>query len=331
MRTRRVLLRLARLAAVLIVVSTLCFLSLNLLPGDPARAILGESGTPQSVAALRQELGLDRPLADRYVNWLGDILRGDFGRSYANRQPVADIILARAPVTVELIVLSQIIALAAAVPLAAVAAIKRGTVVDRGISSLVFVAVSVPSFVLAFVLIWVFAIKLGLYPANGFVPISAGLGQNLGSLFLPALALAAGPAALYQRVLRADLVETYGQEFMNVARAKGISPLRMAVRHAFRPSLLGLTTSIGVVAGVLIGSSVIIENLFSLPGLGSILAQSVSARDYVTVQGVVLVAATSFVLINAVVDLLYGFIDPRLRKTRTAGRQAGRAREVPVA
>ncbi|MEU8267553.1 ABC transporter permease [Sphaerisporangium sp. NPDC049002] len=331
MRTRTVVLRLARLAAVLLVVSMLCFLSLNLLPGDPARAILGEAGTPQAVAALHRELGLDRPLADRYVTWLGGILRGDFGRSYANRQPVADIILQRIPVTVELIVLSQIIALAAAVPLAAVAAIKRGTAVDRGISSLVFVAVSVPSFVLAFVLIWVFAIKLGLYPANGFIPIGAGLGQNLGSLLLPSLALAAGPAALYQRVLRADLVETYGQEFMNVARAKGISPLRMAVRHAFRPSLLGLTTSLGVVVGVLIGSSVIIENLFSLPGLGSILAQSVSARDYVTVQGVVLVAATSFVLINAVVDLLYGFIDPRLRKTRMVGRQVRRGREVPVA
>ncbi len=261
------------------------------------------------------------------MTWLGNIFQGDFGRSYANRVPVADIILQRAPVTIELILLSQLIALAVAIPLATVAAVKRGTAVDRGISSVVFLAVSVPSFVLAFVLIWVFAIKLGLYPANGFIPISAGLGQNLGSLLLPSLALAAGPAALYQRVLRADLAETYGQEFMNVARAKGISPLRMAVRHAFRPSLLGLTTSLGVVVGVLIGSSVIIENLFSLPGLGSILATSVSGRDYVVVQGVVLVAATAFVLVNAAVDLVYGIIDPRLRRARVT-RRAG---AVPVA
>lgn len=327
MTARFVVLRLLRLVAVLLVVSALCFLSLNLLPGDPARAILGESGTPESVAALQQELGLNAPIGERYVTWLGGILQGDFGRSYANRLPVADIILQRAPVTIELILLSQLIALAVAIPLATVAAVKRGTAVDRGISSLVFLAVSVPSFVLAFVLIWVFAIKLGLYPANGFIPISAGLGQNLGSLLLPSLALAAGPAALYQRVLRADLAETYGQEFMNVARAKGVSPLRMAVRHAFRPSLLGLTTSLGVVVGVLIGSSVIIENLFSLPGLGSILATSVSGRDYVVVQGVVLVAATAFVLINAAVDLVYGLIDPRLRKARVT-RRAG---AVPVA
>ncbi|WP_062347137.1 ABC transporter permease [Herbidospora yilanensis] len=327
MTARFVVLRLLRLVAVLLVVSALCFLSLNLLPGDPARAILGESGTPESVAALQQELGLDVPMGERYITWLGGILQGDFGRSYANRLPVADIILQRAPVTIELILLSQLIALAVAIPLATVAAVKRGTAVDRGISSLVFLAVSVPSFVLAFVLIWVFAIKLGLYPANGFIPISAGLGQNLGSLLLPSLALAAGPAALYQRVLRADLAETYGQEFMNVARAKGVSPLRMAVRHAFRPSLLGLTTSLGVVVGVLIGSSVIIENLFSLPGLGSILATSVSGRDYVVVQGVVLVAATAFVVINAVVDLVYGLIDPRLRKARVT-RRAG---AVPVA
>lgn len=322
MTARFVVLRLLRLAAVLLVVSALCFLSLNLLPGDPARAILGESGTPESVAALQQELGLNAPIGERYITWLGGILQGDFGRSYANRLPVADIILQRAPVTIELILLSQLIALAVAIPLATVAAVKRGTAVDRGISSLVFLAVSVPSFVLAFVLIWVFAIKLGLYPANGFIPISAGLGQNLGSLLLPSLALAAGPAALYQRVLRADLAETYGQEFMNVARAKGVSPLRMAVRHAFRPSLLGLTTSLGVVVGVLIGSSVIIENLFSLPGLGSILATSVSGRDYVVVQGVVLVAATAFVLINAAVDLVYGLIDPRLRRARVT-RRAG--------
>lgn len=327
MTARFVVLRLLRLIAVLLVVSALCFLSLNLLPGDPARAILGESGTPESVAALQQELGLDVPMGERYITWLGGILQGDFGRSYANRLPVADIILQRAPVTIELILLSQLIALAVAIPLATVAAVKRGTAVDRGISSLVFLAVSVPSFVLAFVLIWVFAIKLGLYPANGFIPISAGLGQNLGSLLLPSLALAAGPAALYQRVLRADLAETYGQEFMNVARAKGVSPLRMAVRHAFRPSLLGLTTSLGVVVGVLIGSSVIIENLFSLPGLGSILATSVSGRDYVVVQGVVLVAATAFVLINAAVDLVYGLIDPRLRRARVT-RRAG---AVPVA
>jgi peptide/nickel transport system permease protein len=177
----------------------------------------------------------------------------------------------------------------------------------------VFTVLSTPNFVVGFVLIWVFAVQLGLYPANGYVPVSAGIGQHLGSLLLPSLTLAAAPFALYQRVLRADLVETYGQEFMQVARAKGISPLRAAMRHAFRPSLLNLTTSVGVTVGVLIGSDVIVETLFSLPGLGAELAHSVSARDYAEVQGLVLVIAAAFVLINAAVDLIYGLIDPRLR------------------
>ncbi|MFI7435890.1 ABC transporter permease [Micromonospora haikouensis] len=310
---RTVLLKLVRLAAVLLVVSLLCFLSLSLLPGDPAQAILGESGSPQAVAALREQLGLDRPFLERFLGWLGNAVQGDLGRSYATNQTVAQIIAERAPVTIELIVLSQLIAIAAAIPAAVAAAARRGSAVDRGMSLWVFTVLSTPNFVVGFILIWVFAVQLGLYPANGYVPVSAGIGQHLGSLLLPSLTLAAAPFALYQRVLRADLVETYGQEFMQVARAKGISPLRAAMRHAFRPSLLNLTTSVGVTVGVLIGSDVIVETLFSLPGLGAELAHSVSARDYAEVQGLVLVIAAAFVLINAAVDLIYGLIDPRLR------------------
>jgi peptide/nickel transport system permease protein len=310
---RTVLLKLVRLAAVLFVVSLLCFLSLSLLPGDPAQAILGESASPQAVAALHEQLGLDRPFLERFLGWLGNAVQGDLGRSYATNQTVAQIIAERAPVTIELIVLSQLIAIAAAIPAAVAAAARRGSAVDRGMSLWVFTVLSTPNFVVGFVLIWVFAVQLGLYPANGYVPVSAGIGQHLGSLLLPSLTLAAAPFALYQRVLRADLVETYGQEFMQVARAKGISPLRAAMRHAFRPSLLNLTTSVGVTVGVLIGSDVIVETLFSLPGLGAELAHSVSARDYAEVQGLVLVIAAAFVLINAAVDLIYGLIDPRLR------------------
>ncbi|MFI6164899.1 ABC transporter permease [Micromonospora haikouensis] len=310
---RTVLLKLVRLAAVLFVVSLLCFLSLSLLPGDPAQAILGESASPQAVAALHEQLGLDRPFLERFLAWLGNAVQGDLGRSYATNQTVAQIIAERAPVTIELIVLSQLIAIAAAIPAAVAAAARRGSAVDRGMSLWVFTVLSTPNFVVGFILIWVFAVQLGLYPANGYVPVSAGIGQHLGSLLLPSLTLAAAPFALYQRVLRADLVETYGQEFMQVARAKGISPLRAAMRHAFRPSLLNLTTSVGVTVGVLIGSDVIVETLFSLPGLGAELAHSVSARDYAEVQGLVLVIAAAFVLINAAVDLIYGLIDPRLR------------------
>jgi len=317
---RTVVLKLARLVAVLFVVSVLCFLSLELLPGDPARMILGESGTPEAVAALRAELGLDRPLVTRYVSWMGNIFQGDFGRSFSTRQPVWDLIVQRAPVSLELIALSQVFALAVAVPIAAVAAARHGKVVDRAASVLVFLALSLPAFVFSFLLIWLFAVKFHVFPANGFVNLTRDVSDHFRSLFLPAVALAIGPFALYQRVFRADLIETNSQEFMRVARAKGVGPLRMALRHAFRPSLLGLVTSVGVIVGSLIGASVIVESIFTIPGIGSALVTAVSGRDYVTVQGLVLVIATAFVLINALVDIVYGIIDPRIRANRRPRR-----------
>lgn len=313
---RAVALRLIRLVGVLLVVSILCFLSLNLLPGDPAQAILGISASPEALAAMHVELGLDRPLIPRMLHWLGGVLTGDLGRSYANNQPVADIIAFRAPISIELIVVSTVIALIFAVPLGMISAAKRGSKLDRGIGAGVFAVLSTPNFVAGFILIWLVAVELGWLPANGYVPISEGLGKHIRSLILPALALAGAPFALYQRVFRADLIETYSQDFMSVARAKGISPLRMAVRHAIRPSLLGLTTSVGVTIGTLIGADVIIESLFSIPGIGAELVHAVNGRDYIEVQGIVLVIAASFVLINALVDLIYGVIDPRIRATR---------------
>jgi peptide/nickel transport system permease protein len=314
---RTVALRVVRLLAVLLVVSALCFLSLSLLPGDPAQAILGESGSPDAIAALQHQLGLDQPLVVRYVTWLGNVLHGNLGASYFSNQPVSQIIAYRAPITLELIALSQIIALVVAVPLAVVAAAKRGSAVDRGLSLGVFTVLSTPNFVAGFLLIWIFAVKLGWFPANGYVPWSQGVLPHLGSMFLPALALAAAPFALYQRVLRADLVETYDQEFMHVARAKGVSPVRAAFHHAMRPSMLGLTTALGVTIGTLIGADVIIESLFSIPGIGAELAHAVSGRDYIEVQGLVLVITTTFVLVNALVDVIYVLIDPRLKAGRT--------------
>lgn len=311
-------LKLLRLAAILLVVSALCFFGLNLVPGDPARLMLGPAGSPQDVAALRGQMGLDRPALTRFLAWLGSALHGDLGRSYVNHVPVSDTIRQRAPVTLELIFFSQFIALVVAIPAAIVAAVKRRSVADRTISLWVFGMLAVPHFVLAYLLIWVFAITLGILPANGYIPMNEGIEQHLSSLVLPSLALAAAPFALYQRVFRADLVETYQHEFMAVARAKGITPRRAALRHATRPSLLGLTTSVGVTVGTLMSAAVVVEVIFSLPGLGAALVDAVSARDYITVQGLVLVFTVAFVLINAFTDLLYPLIDPRLRVKRDA-------------
>lgn len=326
----RTLLKLGRLCAVLFVVSVLCFLSLELLPGSPARMILGDTASQEAVDALNVELGLDRPLVTRYIDWIGNILSGDFGRSFATGQTVWNLIAQRAPISLELIALSQVFALAGAVPIAALGAAKRGKPLDKVLSIGVFVALSVPSFVFAFLLIWVVAVKLQWLPANGFQYLTRDPIRHFKTLLLPALALAIGPFALYQRVFRADLVETYEQEFMHVARAKGVSPARMALRHAFRPSLLGLTTSVGVVVGSLIGASVIVETIFSIPGIGSALVASVNRRDYFVVQGLVLVIATAVVVINAIVDVLYGVIDPRIRATRARHvRRARPAAAVP--
>ncbi|WP_418057303.1 ABC transporter permease [Pimelobacter simplex] len=315
----RIGLKVLRLLAVLLVVSTLCFFSLALLPGDPARLMLGDSATPEAVATLRSQLGLDLPTLERFGHWIGGVLQGDLGESYRTGQSVTEILGERAPVTVELIVLSQIIALGLAVPAAIVAAHRRRTGTDRALSLWVFTALSTPDFVVGVVLIWILSVHLGWFPANGYAPWSEGVGPHLSSLIMPAIALAGTSFALYQRVLRADLVETLRQDYIEVARAKGLSLTRITFRHALRPSLLGLSTQIGVTVGMLIGSTVVVESLFGLPGIGDELAGAVTARDYVEVQGLVLVIATCFVLVNALVDVLYPVIDPRLASSRRGG------------
>lgn len=308
---------LLRLVAVLFAVAVLCFFSLNLLPGSPAQAILGLAGSsPRAVHALNAQLGLDKPLPERFITWLGNVLHGDFGRSYQSHEPVAKVIGQTAPLTLELVLISQVLALLCAVPTALIAAARRGTFADQGLSAVALTVLSTPNFVVGFVLIWIFAVGMGVLPASGYAPLSEGLGPHIESLVLPAICLAAVPFGLYQRVLRADLVGTYESEFMAVARAKGVSSTRRAMRHALRPSLLGLTTSVGVMSGALIGGTVIVETLFGLPGLGAELTHAVNTRDYVEVQGIVLVMATSFVVVNTVVDLSYVFIDPRLRSIR---------------
>ncbi|MFI0367058.1 ABC transporter permease [Actinomadura sp. 1N219] len=309
----RAVLRVVRLVAILLIVASLCFLSMQLLPGDPARQILGPTNaTPEAVAELRHQLGLDRPLGARFADWVGGVLQGDLGSSYRTGQSVTDIIAERVPVTVELVVFSQLIALALAVPAAIAAATRRRTGVDRGISLWVFTTLSMPNFVIGVLLIWVLSVSLGWLPSNGYTPWSEDPARHLASMIMPSIALAAAPFALYQRVLRADLVETLSRDFMAVARAKGVSPARIIVRHALRPSLLGLSTSVGVTVGTLIGSTVVVESLFGLPGLGAELVSAVQGRDYVEVQGIVLVIAVAFVLINRLVDVLYGVLDPRL-------------------
>jgi len=302
------------LIGTLLAVSFFTFMLVSLLPGDPAVLILGAGGvSPEAVAALREELGLDRPLLVRYLDWLGSALTGDLGRSPMTGQAVMDAILARLPVTVQLGLMAIVIALVLAVPLAMLSAFYAGSRLDRTISGVGFALMSVPGFMMAIFLILIFAVNLGWFPATGWIPFSVSPGANLRSALLPALSLAMIELALYMRLLRTDLIATLQQDFITLARAKGLPSWRIMTRHALKPSSFSLLTVVGLQLGGVISGAIIVEEIFALPGLGRLLYQSILQRDLLMVQGIVLFIATAYVLVNFLVDLCYSLLDPRVR------------------
>jgi peptide/nickel transport system permease protein len=317
---RQLLIRLPMMVATLLVVSFLTFLLTTLLKGDPALMILGPEGAqdPEAVAAVREDLRLDDPLPTRYVAWLGDAVTGDLGRSYRTGQSVTEAIGERLPVTLEIGVLAIVIALAAAIPLGTLSAFRAGGAADRAITGTSFGLLAVPSFMMAILLIWILAEVLGWLPATGWVRLTDDPVENLRTAIMPALALAIGEAAVYTRLLRADMITTLQQDSITMARAKGIPTRRILFRHALRPSSFSLMTVVGLQVGAIIGGAVIVEQLFALPGIGRLLVDSILQRDLIMVQGVALVIAISFVVINFIVDLLYTVLDPRIRHGRAA-------------
>lgn len=318
---RYILQRIPSLIATLLAVSILTFLLTSLLPGDPALQILGpEAATPEAIKAVRTDLGLDDPLPVRYIHWLGNALTGDFGRSYRTNQPVSDAILSRLPVTAEIGILAIAIALVVAIPLGMLSAYRAGQKTDKAISGTSFGLLAVPNFMVAIFLIYVFAVALGTLPATGWVRFTDNPVQNLRSAILPALSLAIAELAVYTRLLRTDMIATLQQDFVTMARVKGVSDRRILFRHALRPSSFSLMTVAGVQVGAIIGGSVVIETLFALPGVGRLLFDSVTQRDLVMVQGVALVIAVSYVVVNFAVDILYSFLDPRISHGRSAAR-----------
>lgn len=310
---RNVASRLLHLVGVLLFVSLVTFFVVSLLPGSMADAFLGEHATTEDLVRLEHELGLDRPVYERYATWIGHAIQGDLGRSYITGEQIGPAIARRLPVSVELMVLAQLLALTIAVPLGVMAGYREGRFVDRLISTIAFGVLAVPHFVSGILLILVFAIWWRILPATGFVPLSDGLAANLRSMILPALTLALVEAPAYLRLLRSDLASTLREDFVLVARAKGLSNFRILLSHALRPSSFSLITVIGINTGHLIGGAIVIETLFALPGVGGMLIESIGKRDYLAVQGIVLVVSASFVLVNILVDLVYVMLDPRLR------------------
>jgi peptide/nickel transport system permease protein len=294
-------------------VSALTFIVMSVLPGNAAQQLLGAQATPAQVHQLELELGLDKPAWVRYVNWLGGVVTGNLGRSIASGQSVTAIIGERLPVTLELVVYALFISVALAVPIALLAARRPGGLADRLSMAISMAGVSMANYVLALVLVIVLAVYLPIFPAIGFVPLADNIGANLRSLTLPALAIGLPLAGFYTRLLRADIADQMQEDYVVTARAKGVGPWQVLVRHALRNSLFGLLTIVGLNLGTLIGATVIIEQIFSLPGIGQAFIQAISNRDVPLIEAIVLVLAAAVVLANLVTDVLYAVLDPRIR------------------
>lgn len=307
--TRKVL----ALVVVLLVVTTMSFLLLELLPNSPAITVLGPFASKSAVAQFNHTNGLDRPFLSQYWHFVTHALRGDLGRDYANHQPVATAIHERLPVTIELIIVSQLLALGVAIPLGILSAFRPNGIIDRASAALTFGLLAAPAFVVAVPLVLLFAVHWHIFPATGYVPISQSFTDNLRAVLLPSITLALPSMAAYVRLLRADMIATLQEDFITMAKSKGLPTWRILLRHAFRPSTFSLVTVGGLNIGSLIGGTVIVETIFQLPGLGNLTILSIFERNYAMVQGTVLVIAVGYVLINFFVDMLYAVIDPRVR------------------
>jgi peptide/nickel transport system permease protein len=297
-------------------VTLFSFLLNSLLPGDIAILMAGPNATPQAVNALRSELKLDEPLPVRYVDWLGRALRGDLGTSPRSQVTVLESIRERLPISLELLVLAELIGLLVAVPVGILSAYRAGGLLDQAASGAAFGILAIPGFVVAIVLIYLFAVQLDLVPATGYTPLLTDPLANLRSFFLPALTVGLGEAAAYTRLLRGDMIATLQEDYIAMARAKGLPTWHILVRHALKPSSFTLLTVVGINIGRLMGGALIVETIFALPGIGRLLVESIYARDLVVVQGVVAFVAVAFVIVNFSVDLLYAFLDPRIRHGR---------------
>lgn len=297
------------------IVSFGVFMLLSLVPGDPAVAVLGEGRTQAEYAAMREQMGLDQPTLARYLDWLGGVLTGDFGRSLV--PPESDVlerILRALPVSLELALLGLTMALVVAVPLAMWSAYNEGGRIDRTISAGMFAILSVPSFLIGLILIAVLVNGLGVFPRAEWVRITDSLPGNLQHAFLPALTIALMEMAMFTRILRNDLVTTLHEDFILAARAKGMPPLRILVSDALRPSSFSLVTILGLSLGRLVGSTLIVEYLFALPGMGKLVIDAANQGDFPMVQGAVLLIAVVYVVSNALIDASYGWLDPRSRR-----------------
>lgn len=314
---RLILRRLVHLLVVLFLVTLFVAMMTSMLPGDPVDAIAGFA-SPEQKEALRADLGLDDPVHLQYGRWISDFVTGDLGGYYSisGERPVMDRVRDSLPVSLQLMVYAQVLALLVAIPAGVVSAYRAGTRGDRVANATAFGMLAVPNFALALVLAYYVGVELGWLPVSGYVKPSEDLVEHIRRMAMPAVSLAVGQIAVYMRLLRSDMIATLQEDFITMAKAKGVSPSRVLWRHALRPSSLTLLTAAGLNVGTLIGGTVIIEVIFSLPGVGTLLYEALVSRQYIALQSLVAIIAVGYVLINFLVDVLYAVLDPRIRHAR---------------
>jgi peptide/nickel transport system permease protein len=310
---RLVLARLLALVPMLLALSIASFALVHVIPGDPALVIMGGEGTPQAVEELRHQLGLDRPIHVRYLEWLGKIARGDLGESLYNKTRVSEELVWRMPTTLALVGLALLLSVAIGVPAGLLSAAYRNSWIDHAARLLTLVSLSLPSFWLGLMLIICFSLWLDLLPIIGYEPITRGFWKAIPYLILPSLALGTYLAALLTRLTRSSMLEVLNQDYVRTARAKGLRNRVVLMRHALRNALIPIVTVIGINVGILLGGSAVIETVFVLPGVGQLVVRSLYNRDLPVIQGLILYVAVVYVLVNLLVDVLYTYLDPRLR------------------
>ncbi len=312
-----ILRRLAHLVVVLFFVTLFVALLTAMLPGDPVDAIAG-FGSPEQKDALRENLGLDDPVWQQYGRWIGDFVTGDLGGYYSitGERPVMDRVRDSLPVSLQLMVYAQVLALVIAIPAGVITAYKAGTRADKAANATAFGMLAIPNFALALVLAYYVGVEFGWLPVSGYVKPSEDLVEHIRRMILPTVALAVGQVAVYMRLLRSDMIATLQEDFITMAKSKGVSPRRVLWRHALRPSSLTLLTVAGLNVGTLIGGAIIVEVIFSMPGVGTLLFEAIQARQYIALQSLVALIAVGYVLVNFLVDVLYAVLDPRIRHAR---------------
>jgi peptide/nickel transport system permease protein len=311
---RYLITRALSLGASLIVASLVIFAMIEVIPGDPASFMLGLNASPDTVAALRDDLGLNGSLTTRYVNWIGGLLVGDFGTSYTYRVPVSELVLERLQVSLPLALFALILSTLIAIPVGLVAAARRGQMTDYTIMGATQMGIAVPNFWFAMLLVLVFAVQLRWFSAGGFPGWDNGIGPAIKALTLPAIALALPQASILARVMRSSLLDVLHQDYMRTARAKGLSVAQATHRHALRNAMIPVLTIIGLQFSFLLAGAIIIENVFFLPGLGRLIFQAITQRDLVVVESVVMLLVFAVILVTFLVDVAYAVVDPRLRR-----------------